>query len=290
MADAAWLVEMDSQRVCALNAAAALLLGRPTAQLQGQSAAGLIATPEDQAFWDQVRQEAGGPGPGSWLDSDTVLMNAQGALVHVRRSIRPLAGAGRPSHYLVTLQDRTEQQRQEDERERLLAGLQATLESTADGILVTDLAGHITAFNRRFAQIWGIPEALLTQRNDDAVYDWMRRSVAEPEAYQRRLAAIQDATLMQASERLNLLSGQVLERVTRPQSSQGRPTGRVWAFRDQTELEAASRRIAALTVTDGLTGLFNRRQIGEALADRSEERRVGKECRRLCRSRWSPYH
>jgi methyl-accepting chemotaxis protein len=27
-----------------------------------------------------------------------------------------------------------------------------------------------------------------------------------------------------------------------------------------------------------------------ALDNRSEERRVGKECRRLCRSRWSPYH
>jgi penicillin-binding protein 1C len=27
-----------------------------------------------------------------------------------------------------------------------------------------------------------------------------------------------------------------------------------------------------------------------ALTSRSEERRVGKECRRLCRSRWSPYH
>ena len=26
------------------------------------------------------------------------------------------------------------------------------------------------------------------------------------------------------------------------------------------------------------------------LAVRSEERRVGKECLRLCRSRWSPYH
>ena len=25
-------------------------------------------------------------------------------------------------------------------------------------------------------------------------------------------------------------------------------------------------------------------------SDRSEERRVGKECERLCRSRWSPYH
>ena len=31
---------------------------------------------------------------------------------------------------------------------------------------------------------------------------------------------------------------------------------------------------------------------GGAIAqqDRSEERRVGKECLRLCRSRWSPYH
>jgi 5-oxoprolinase (ATP-hydrolysing) len=27
-----------------------------------------------------------------------------------------------------------------------------------------------------------------------------------------------------------------------------------------------------------------------SIAERSEERRVGKECRRLCRSRWSPYH
>ena len=27
-----------------------------------------------------------------------------------------------------------------------------------------------------------------------------------------------------------------------------------------------------------------------AVAFRSEERRVGKECLRLCRSRWSPYH
>ena len=28
----------------------------------------------------------------------------------------------------------------------------------------------------------------------------------------------------------------------------------------------------------------------QLLAVRSEERRVGKECLRLCRSRWSPYH
>ena len=30
--------------------------------------------------------------------------------------------------------------------------------------------------------------------------------------------------------------------------------------------------------------------LGFILMTRSEERRVGKECLRLCRSRWSPYH
>ena len=31
-------------------------------------------------------------------------------------------------------------------------------------------------------------------------------------------------------------------------------------------------------------------KMGKNVAERSEERRVGKECLRLCRSRWSPYH
>jgi branched-chain amino acid transport system substrate-binding protein len=39
-------------------------------------------------------------------------------------------------------------------------------------------------------------------------------------------------------------------------------------------------------------GGINGRPIELVVGDteRSEERRVGKECRRLCRSRWSPYH
>ena len=35
---------------------------------------------------------------------------------------------------------------------------------------------------------------------------------------------------------------------------------------------------------------FNKKNYFSIKTDRSEERRVGKECLRLCRSRWSPYH
>src|SRR3546814_13403196 len=35
---------------------------------------------------------------------------------------------------------------------------------------------------------------------------------------------------------------------------------------------------------------FNAGTLGNSMVERSEERRVGKECVSTCRSRWSPYH
>ena len=282
LGEPAWLVCARRGTVLAINADALALLGKSEAALLDQPADGLILTPEDMAFWDEAAR-----GSPARLQSDTVLVDANGALVQVSRRIQQLApaaltgvgasAAGSPLPYLVTLHDRSAQQREADERELLVAELQATLESTADGILVTDLAGRIRAFNRRFAQIWGLPEALLTQRQDEAVYDWMRRSVTDPEGYSRRLAAIGEATLVQASERFVLHSGQVIERVTQPQRCKGRPVGRVWAFRDQSELVSAGARIEQLASTDSLTGLSNRGQFAATLSEaiRQDRRRAG---------------
>ena len=40
----------------------------------------------------------------------------------------------------------------------------------------------------------------------------------------------------------------------------------------------------------GVKGGLNISKLSFSKDARSEERRVGKECLRLCRSRWSPYH
>lgn len=270
LGEPAWLVEPRTRQVLAINAEALALLGLAVPAVLGRDAGGLIATPEDLAWWDEARaaaEQPAGRGPGPLL-SDTTLVGAGGRLVQVTRRIRALGPAdGAPQAYLVVVHDRSAAQDEADARELLLSELQATLESTADGILVTDLAGRIRAFNRRFAQIWGLPESLLTERADDAVYDWMRRSVVDPEAYTRRLAQIQESTLLQASERITLHFGQVVERVTQPQHCRSRLCGRVWSFRDHTDLVSAGQRIEALTSTDALTGLFNRRQMTQAITE-----------------------
>ena len=40
----------------------------------------------------------------------------------------------------------------------------------------------------------------------------------------------------------------------------------------------------------GITFFSSRKPIAIMISQRSEERRVGKECVSTCRSRWSPYH
>jgi diguanylate cyclase (GGDEF)-like protein len=269
---AAWVVALPSQRVAAANAAAARLFQRPVEELQGEAAQALAVSPEDLAYWAAARQ-----GDVGSLQSDVVLALTPERTLQVSRSIRPLpAEPGEaPTHALVLLVDQSAEKRLDAERENLLAELQATLEATADGILVTDAAGGILAFNRRFAELWGMPVDLLQQHNDGAVKAWMARNVTEPEAYTLRLHALHQAVLINATDRLVLHTGQVLDRVTRPLLRAGRAQGRVWSFRDLSERVAAQERIEELTLHDGLTGLANRRHLSERVAAAAESVRQG---------------
>ena len=260
MLDAVWLVDAGTQRIVAANRAAGLLLGCDPAALVGEAALSLAATPEDLSFWDEV-----GRGADDTLISETFVRRFDGSTASVLRRISTLVLDGQRMH-VVVLHDRSERRRIERELELAAAELNATLESTADGILVTDLAGRIRNFNRRFADLWGVPEELLVQRRDEAVLDWMRRSVIDPATYLKRLAVLEEATLLQASDVLTLHSGKVLERIAMPHCSHGRPIGRVFSFRDITERRQAHERIERLSHTDALTGLPNRR----LLADRIE--------------------
>jgi GGDEF domain-containing protein len=181
----------------------------------------------------------------------------------VHRRIVPLGVPARA--YLVTLQDRSQEARAAAERETLLAELRATLESTADGILVLDTAGRIRAFNRRFAQLWDLPEVALAEPADATVLDWMRRSVLQPEAYQQRVDEINAQLLVSGTDTVALLNGRLLERYTQPQWSRGRPIGRVYSFRELARSRATAPVSAGASGLDGSTGWPNRHRFLEEL-------------------------
>ncbi len=222
-----WLVDAAALRIVASNSAAADLVGTGIDALVGRPVLDFSASPEDEAFWHEVADGARGG-----LDSEALVRRVDGALLLVTRRISRVPSNAGSDLFIVALEDRSLQVRRERELELAVAELQATLESLGDGVLVVDLRGRIRNFNRRFADLWEIPEALLTQRVDDAVLDWMRAGVADPARYMRRLAVIDDATMLRASDVVTLRSGRVIERVTMPQFSRGNPIGRVYTFRE----------------------------------------------------------
>jgi PAS domain-containing protein len=234
MLDAVWLVDATSLRVVAANHAAGELMATTPAGLVGQAALDLAGTPEDLCFWGEAAH-----GLTDRIESDTLVCGADGSVRAVTRRVSrvPLgndADADAAAIFVVVLHDRSAQRRTERELEATAADLRATLESTHEGLLVTDLAGRLRNFNRRFASLWQIPAELLGRREDDAVLEWMWRSVVDPAGYMRRLAVIDDVSTEPLCDTLQLQSGRRLERVTMPHCQHGRPIGRVYAFRDIT--------------------------------------------------------
>ncbi len=252
MIEGVWIVDAFELRIVATNRKAAELLGMRPDALVGRPVVELAATPEDVYFWEDVAA-----GLSDHILSETLLLGANEVAVPVERRVThvllPDGGV-----FVVGLRDQSEERRVGNELEKLVAELRATLESTADGILVTDLDGAISGYNHRFAELWELPQALSTERDDASVYRWMARNVADPAGYAARLAAIEQAPLLETTDLLVLRSGTVLERVSMPQCARGRPIGRVYSFRDITRrlADEARLQLAAKVFEASLDAIF----------------------------------
>jgi PAS domain S-box-containing protein len=238
MLEAVLLVDPIELRVVAANRSARQLLMLDASALMGKPVVELAAAPEDLFFWEDAAA-----GLSDNIFSETLLQRNDHSTVHVERRVSLVRMGLDNSVYVVAIRDHSNQRRVENELEKLIAELRATLESTADGILVTDLDGAIRSYNHLFAKLWGLPDELLTQRDDASIYAWMDKCMVDASHYMERLGTITRSPLMEATDVLVLRSGKILERVTLPQYARGRPIGRVFSYRDITQRLADEARL-----------------------------------------------
>lgn len=69
------------------------------------------------------------------------------------------------------------------ELENSISLLGATLESTADGILVVSSEGKIVRFNRKFIDMWNIPDFILESLEDSQALEFVLDQLKNPEAF-----------------------------------------------------------------------------------------------------------
>jgi len=131
----------------------------------------------------------------------------------------------------------------EEEAKSTLSLLSATLESTADGILVVNTEGKIATFNRKFAEMWRIPNEIVAPRGGNQTLAFVLDQLKEPKKFLARVRELLAQPDAEGYDLLELKEGRVFERYSRPQRIGGTVAGRVWSFRDVTEDKKAEKEI-----------------------------------------------
>ncbi|MDR3652986.1 MAG: PAS domain S-box protein [Paludibacter sp.] len=161
-----------------------------------------------------------------------------GELINVEISLVSILLNGRNVRHAL-IHDITERKRAEEEIKASVSILNATLESTADGILVVNEAGFPIIFNQKFLEMWNIPHELLENRKDGDLLHAIIKQVVTPDKFVSKINDLYLTSHESSIDMIDLIDGRIFERYSIPQQIGNTIVGRVWSFRDITERKLA---------------------------------------------------
>src|SRR6266550_2514448 len=172
------------------------------------------------------------------------------------------SAAGDPMYIVAFIEDITPRREAQAEASRSLSLLRATLESTADGILVVDLDGKILNFNQKMADMWEIPAEVFASGDDQRAISAALEKLVYPDEFMTKVIELYRHPEEASYDVLDLKDGRTFERYSLPQLIDDVPVGRVWSFRDVTARRRAEEQAHALA----------REQAARAEAENSQKR------------------
>jgi|GEM_PF-370334 len=226
-----------------------------------------LAPPD--AFWEAVYEDpdrrhevrrkvlqdcaSGNPERMHWDDIPITCQGQETTFVSAKNAFLP-----GQSLMISIVWDVTKRNRAENQLKESLSLLEATLESTADGILVVDGQGRIKNFNRQFQDLWRLTDEVLATHDDDLALAAATPLLTDPDAFAAQVRGLYNQRDQEGNGMLHFRDGRVVEYYSKPQFLGRRITGRVWSFRDVTETYEADQEQAKLlhqvaTINEELT-------------------------------------
>ncbi len=177
--------------------------------------------------------------------SEYRLVRSDGSTVWVRDEAAVLLDeAGNPVLQGVLI-DITDRKNTELEMESSVSSLRATLEATADGILVVDHNGDVLWFNQRFVQLWNVPDDLAKVGDGESLLSYLSEQTTDPGAFAEKVEQLDADPDREDFGVVEFKDGRVFECYSIPRRVGEHSVGRVWSFRDRTGQRAAAEQLRA---------------------------------------------
>ena len=136
--------------------------------------------------------------------------------------------------------DITQRKRAEEELSFKTALLEAQSETSIDGILVVDNEGKSVLFNKRFGEMWSIPQEILDTKSDEKMLHCVLEQLRYPEQFLNKVRYLYEHREEKSRDEIEFKDGKFFDRYSSPLVDvNGKYHGRVWYFRDITERKRA---------------------------------------------------
>lgn len=157
------------------------------------------------------------------------------------------------------------------ELEKALSITKSTLESTADGILVVDLKGHVEYYNQKFIDMWLISNEFIAKPELQLFIREVINQIKYPKKFLQKMNAFSNNPSHESFDEIVFSENKVFEWYSKPHWMQNIIVGRVWSFRDITIRKQMEQQLAYQATHDLLTGLPNRTLLYDRINQKIEQ-------------------
>ena len=168
---------------------------------------------------------------------------------------------------LAYIRDITERRNAEEALRWKTTFLEALVDSSHDGILILDDRMQKVLQNDRLVQMLKMPQDIAETEDEAQRITFLMRSIKDPREFYGKLMHLYNHSDESIHSELELKDGTVVDTFSYPVTGKhaDEQYGRIWMFRDITEVRHYWDMLEGLSTTDGLTEISNRRKFDEFL-------------------------